>query len=80
MKNNSIRFILLSLSMQFCKTQCTFNDSDTHRSVKIGCWFYYHEITKITSTIIIISKADLDSKFDSLKSTITQPITPLAFL
>jgi hypothetical protein len=26
-----------------------------------------------------VSKEDLDSKFDSLKSTITQPITPLTF-
>jgi C-terminal processing protease CtpA/Prc len=42
--------------------------------------FTYKKLQKLHPQLYwYISKSDLDSKFDSLKSTITKPITPLAF-
>jgi hypothetical protein len=42
--------------------------------------FTYTKLQNLSSTLLYTSKEALDFKFDSLKTTITQPITPLAFL
>jgi hypothetical protein len=42
--------------------------------------FTYTKLQNLLNFFWYISKSALEFKFDSLKTTITQPITPLCFL